>query len=88
MLKEVCQQLAITIANVICVLNPEEIVIGGRFKEIAVEFEDYINQMIEQIVPSAPDIIFSDLGREVFYLGSIVRGLDNIEENLINYYFE
>ncbi|MFW6269324.1 MAG: ROK family transcriptional regulator [Bacillota bacterium] len=88
MLKEVCQQLAIVIGNIICVLNPEKVVINGQFKEIAREFEEYINNIISQIVPTNPEIIFSELGRKSFYLGSIRKGLDSIEDNLISYYFQ
>ncbi len=87
MLKDACQQLAIAIANIICVLSPETVVIGGKFKEIALMYNDYINGIIEQVSPVHPDIVFSELGDRVFYLGSIVQGLDNLEENLIKHYF-
>ncbi|MFW6270116.1 MAG: ROK family protein [Bacillota bacterium] len=88
LIEEINELIAVAIANIICVINPEKVVLGGEFTEIAQSYKTDIMEIISRIVPSVPKLIFSELGNKVFYLGAIVQGLENIEENLVYQYFE
>lgn len=81
-------KIALTIANIICVISPEIVVIGGMFNEIAPIFINKINNIIERIVPVPPKIVLSELGDKVYYTGAIVQSLDDIESKLINKYIK
>lgn len=88
LLKNASTKIALTIANIICVLSPEVVVIGGKYTEIATNFMNEIINIVEKIVPAAPNIVLSELGDKVYYTGAIVQSLDDIEIKLIKKYFK
>lgn len=82
-LKDSCDHIAILIANVINILNPSKVAIGGEYIKIAEYYLSDIKETVSNIVPSRPEIIISELGEKVFYLGAIAGQMKNIEDDIL-----
>ncbi len=82
-LLEASSHIAVTVANVVSVLNPEIVVIGGQFCEAQSVVNDHILSLIERAVPNMPELVFSDLEETVYCLGAVHMALDGIEDRLV-----
>ncbi|TDO94192.1 putative NBD/HSP70 family sugar kinase [Halanaerobium saccharolyticum] len=81
------QNVKMLLINLISILNPEVIVIGGEYSQI---IDNYIVDLKSQIlknVPFAAEILVSELEDEVYVLGAIANSLQNLERELIKKYF-
>lgn len=47
---EACEYIALAVGNVICVMNPEEVVIGGRITELGEGFLELLKQKVKKYV--------------------------------------
>lgn len=81
-LLETAFHIGLTIANIVTVLNPEIVVIGGEYSQAAPIVADSMAKIIRGVVPHMPEFVFSDLGESVYCLGAIVMALDGIEDKL------
>lgn len=86
-IKKVNQNIVILLINIISLLNPQIIVIGGQYSQLLKNWIEDIEKQIKNNVPFSPKIVVSTLGDEVYYLGAIANSLHNIEKQLINKYF-
>jgi predicted NBD/HSP70 family sugar kinase len=82
-IEDVAINIGITIANITCVINPQIVVIGGEFVKIAPLFISKIKDIIDRTVPIPPDVVISELGEKVYYLGAIVQALEGIEDDIL-----
>jgi len=71
--------LALALANLTCVLNPEVIVIGGGIIESGLWDLDLLRDRVSQAVPVAPRIVASALGSEAGLLGAVALALRSTE---------
>ncbi len=83
-LLETAFHIGLTIANIVTVLNPEIIVIGGEYSQAAPIVGDSIRKIMQRVVPHMPEFVFSDLGESVFCMGAIIMALDGIEDKLVS----
>ncbi len=86
-IKDINQNIAMLIINILCILNPEVIVVGGQYSNIIEHCIEEIKKEILNNIPYAPEILISELGDKVYYLGAIANSLQNIEDELIKRYF-
>lgn len=86
-INEVNQNIKILLINLISILNPEVIVIGGEYSPIIDNYIDDLKSQILKNVPFAAKILVSDLEDEVYVLGAIANSLQNLERELIKKYF-
>ena len=80
--KNIVKVLALGIASVIIVLNPEIIVINGEIVELGDEFLKLLKNEIYSIIPYRTEIVYSTLRNKSKIFGSIRNGLNYIEEHL------
>lgn len=73
--------LSVTIANVISLLNPERVVMGGGVSDslplVLYEIRDTVNML----TPIKADICLSSLGNQAGALGAIATAITHVEEN-------
>ena len=80
------EAIAVAITNIISVLNPEAIVIGGDIAEVFDANELVIKplcEMIRPIVPEMPVISLSSLGPDAALQGSIASSLEGMKNKLL-----
>lgn len=87
LINQVNENIVILLINIISILSPQILVIGGQYSAILSHYIDQIKERIKNNVPFAPEILISKLGEKVYYLGAIANSLQNIEEELIKKYF-
>lgn len=78
--------LALALANLTCVLNPEIIVLGGDIVESGVLDLHLFRSWIAKAVPFIPKIVVSALGGDAGLLGAVALALRSTEflENLLD----
>ena len=74
--------LAMAIAVIAAVLDPEVIVLGGGVAHSADLLLDPIRERIEGLVPSIPRLVQSDLGSRAAVMGAILLVLDATTEHV------
>lgn len=74
---EAVDALAIAIANLTVLLDPELIVLGGAFTPFAGLLATSISKRMEGSIPSLPRLEISDLGLRATVMGAIVTVLHN-----------
>lgn len=79
--------IAMLLINIFSILNPEVIVIGGEYTELINDYISEIKSRVKKSVPFASDILVSELGEEVYVLGSIANSIQGLERQLIRKYF-
>lgn len=79
--------IAMLLINIFSILNPEVIVIGGEYTELINDYISEIKNRVKKSVPFASDILVSELGEEVYVLGSIANSIQGLERQLIRKYF-
>jgi len=86
-INNVNQNIKMLLINLISILNPEVIVIGGEYSQIIDDYIDDLKLQILKNVPFASEILVSELKDEVYVLGAIANSLQNLERELIKKYF-
>jgi glucokinase-like ROK family protein len=76
---EAQRQLAMALANLACVLNPEVIVLGGGIVKSDVLDLDLLREWVFKAVPVAPRIVVSTLGSDAGLLGAVALALQSEE---------
>lgn len=69
---EVAQYLAVAVANVAAIINPEIIVLGGGVMKSGSVLVGLIERMVEGTVPFTPKLAISKLGEEAGLLGAVL----------------
>jgi len=70
-LSEVIDYLSIAIANLVCIVDPERIILSGDLASYAEMFTQPIRERIAGLVPAMPEIVASELGMDAAVLGAI-----------------
>lgn len=71
-LDETAEYLALAIANLSTILNPELVVIGGGVASSAYPMLERIRERLQGVIPYAPRLELSQLGREAAVMGAIM----------------
>ena len=79
---ETVDYLAITVANLICTLDPEMVVISGDLAEYGDLFIDPIKERMRGIPPRVPDIVISELRMDATVLGALAMALYETESSV------
>lgn len=66
-------KLSVTIANLVCILNPEYIVLGGGVSESLEEHLDYIRSRVARLTPMRVEILLSQFRNRAGALGACCR---------------
>lgn len=77
--EEAQRYIALALADVACVLNPEVIVIGGGIVESGVLDLQLLRDWVAKAVPSAPKLVFSTLGSDAGLLGGVALAWESPE---------
>ncbi|MHB1443525.1 MAG: ROK family protein, partial [Candidatus Humimicrobiaceae bacterium] len=78
--KQIIRTLALGIASLIILLDPETVVINGEIVELGNHFLNLLKQEIFRIIPYKREILFSELRGKARIYGAIRNGLDHIEK--------
>ena len=74
-------RLSIVIANAICILNPEKVVLGGGVSESLQPMIYEIAETVGQLIPMKADICLATLGSRAGALGAIADAIVQVEES-------
>lgn len=74
-LQEAITYLSIAVANLVCILDPERIIISGDLAEFGDLFIEPIRLHLEGVVPVVPEIVLSDLGLDAPVLGAVATAM-------------
>jgi predicted NBD/HSP70 family sugar kinase len=74
-LDETLDYLSIAVANLICILDPDCIVISGDLGEFGDLFVDPIRSRLKGAIPHVPDIVLSELRTDAAVLGALAIAL-------------
>ncbi len=80
---ETADLLALTIANISTILNPEVLVLGGGVSNSAHVLIDPILQRLEGVIPYIPRIVLSELGRKAVVMGVIMHVMKATDEYVV-----
>ena len=78
--KNIIRTLALGIASIIIMLDPEVVVINGEITELGEDFLNLLRNEIFNITPYKREIVFSKLKNKSGIYGAIRNGLDYIEK--------
>jgi len=81
-MSEVVDYLSIAVANLVCVVDPERIVLSGDLAGYADIFIEPIRQRISGLVPSMPEIVASELGMDAAVLGAVAIAMRETSDSL------
>lgn len=73
--------LSVTIANVISLLNPERVVLGGGVSDSLPLVIYEIRDMVNMLTPIKADVCLASLGNRAGALGAIAIAITQVEEN-------
>lgn len=74
-LNETLDYLSIAVANLICILDPDRIVISGDLAEFGDLFVEPVRLRLEGAIPQVPNIVLSELGTDAAVLGALAIAL-------------
>lgn len=74
-LNETLDYLSIAVANLVCILDPDCIVISGDLAEFGELFIEPIQSRLRGTVPNVPDIVLSELRTDAAVLGALAIAL-------------
>jgi predicted NBD/HSP70 family sugar kinase len=77
-IRDFIMDLSVTIANVVSLLNPEQVVIGGGVSESMHSVIGEIRQMVLSLTPIQTNVNLASLGSDAGSLGAIAFALDRI----------
>lgn len=80
---ECARNLAIGIANVISILDPELVVLAGDIISVADLYLDEIRGTLECLLPRQPQIELSELGRDAELLGAVGVALNRVHPSYV-----
>jgi glucokinase len=72
---ETCDYLSLAVANAVCVLDPELVVISGDLVDFADLFVDRIRSRLQGAVPLMPNLVVSRLKIDAAVLGALAIAL-------------
>jgi len=78
----VIKTLALGIASIIVVLDPEIVVINGEIVELGNDFLKLLKTEIYKIIPYRIEVVFSELRERSRIFGAIKNGLDYIDRQI------
>jgi predicted NBD/HSP70 family sugar kinase len=81
-MSEVINYLSIAVANLICVVDPERIVLSGDLAAYADMFTEPIRERIQGLVPTMPEIVASELGMDAAVLGAVAIAMRETSDAL------
>jgi len=85
-IRDALEAIAVAIINIISVLNPEVVVVGGDIAEVFDANELVVKplcEMISLVVPEMPLISLSSLGPDAALRGSIAFSIDGLKNKLL-----
>jgi len=82
---ETADYLGIAIANLVCIIDPERIVLSGDLAEYAGLFVAPIRSRIEGLVPAMPEIVVSGLRTDAAVLGAVAVVMRETSDALFVY---
>jgi predicted NBD/HSP70 family sugar kinase len=82
-LAEVIDYLSIAVANLVCVVDPERIVLSGDLAGYAEMFAQPIRDRIAGLVPATPEIVASELGMDAAVLGAVAIAMRETSDALV-----
>jgi predicted NBD/HSP70 family sugar kinase len=82
-INDVIEYLALAVANVAAMLNPEVIVLNAGAVETSRTLIDSIRQRIQGMLPYVPRLVESDLGHRALALGAIVHVLNGTTNQIV-----
>ncbi|GHO50647.1 ROK family transcriptional regulator [Ktedonospora formicarum] len=85
--KQEGEKLALAIAAITAVLDPELIVLGGGIGQRGELLSEPLQHKLQQLLPSWPRIVATRLGGDSILLGSIAIGLDIAQDLVFQRYF-
>jgi predicted NBD/HSP70 family sugar kinase len=80
--RETVDYLALAIANLACIVDPERIIITGELAEFGDLFLEPIRARIAGLVPATPDIVLSDLRMDATVLGAVAIVMRETSDSL------
>lgn len=81
-LSEIIDYLSIAIANLVCIVDPERIILSGDLAGYAEMFTQPIRDRIEGLVPAMPEIVASTLGMDAAVLGAVAIAMRETSNSL------
>ena len=81
-MSEVIDHLSIAVANLICVVDPERIVLSGDLAAYANMFTGPVRERIQGLVPAMPEIVASELGMDAAVLGAVAIAMRETSDAL------
>jgi predicted NBD/HSP70 family sugar kinase len=82
--KTIIKNMALGIATIIIVLDPEIVVINGEIVDLGKEFLELLKTEVYNLTPYKRNIVFSKLRNKSGIYGVIKNGLNWIDDNIIN----
>jgi glucokinase len=79
---EVADYLSIAVANLVCIVDPERIVLSGDLAAYADMFAERVRVRIQGIVPAMPEIVTSELGMDAAVLGAVAIAMRETSDAL------
>lgn len=79
---EVMTDLGIAVANMVCLLNPQRVIIGGGVAQGGELILEPICRVVESVAPFAPEVVASPLGLEAGLLGAVGLAARAVVEQL------
>lgn len=77
LIEEICLNWTYGIANIVSVLNPELVILGGDMRSIGTWGDCFIRTNLAKFVPVIPEIRFAELGERAGILGAIFQVLES-----------
>jgi predicted NBD/HSP70 family sugar kinase len=84
-LDETLDYLSIAVANLVCILDPDRIVISGDLAEFGTLFAGPIRSRLEGTLPQMPELVLSQLGTDAAVLGALAIALYKTDDGVFVY---
>ncbi|HHV61671.1 MAG TPA: ROK family transcriptional regulator [Firmicutes bacterium] len=82
LVRRVCRYLSYTVANIISLLNPEVVIIGGDAAQVGDVILGPISEGVKSLLHSPPPILLSGLGRDAEILGAVAVAIERANPSL------
>lgn len=79
---EIADYLALAVASLSCVLDPDRIIFSGDLVEFADVFVERIAARLNGALPSIPELVISQLGTDAAVLGALAMALFETDEGV------
>ena len=80
---ETIDYLALAIANISAILNPEIVILGGGVANSAHLLIEPIQQRLQGVIPFVPRLVLSELGRQAAVMGAIMHVMKATDEYVV-----